>query len=96
MDNDQNFDDTTTKEDSEDENVPCDPDKLPHGCYYQSCAYGSSSRQECNKYYICQKNDCGCWICDDCYKEGAHHGHNKWIKEKDNTWAVMIRWTCLY
>ncbi len=21
----------------------------------------------------------------DCYKEGAHHGHNKWIKEKDNT-----------
>ncbi len=21
-------------------------------CYYNSCAYGSSSRQECNKYYI--------------------------------------------
>ncbi len=34
MDNDQNFDDTTTEEDSEDGNVPCDPDKLPHGCYY--------------------------------------------------------------
>ncbi len=34
--------------------------------------------------FICQKSDGGCWICDDCYKEGAHHGHNKWIKEKDN------------
>ncbi len=34
MDNDQNFDDTTTEEDSEVENVPCDPDKLSHGCYY--------------------------------------------------------------
>ncbi len=84
-DNDQNFDDTTTEENSEDENVPCDPDKLSHGCYYKYCAYGSSSRQECNKYYICQKSECGCWICDDCYKEGAHHGHNKWINEKDNT-----------
>ncbi len=81
--NDQNFDDTITEEDSED--VPCHPDKLPHGCYYKSCAYGNSSRQECNKHYICQKSDFGCWICDDCYNEGAHHGHNKWIKEKDNT-----------
>ncbi len=35
------------------------------------------------------------WICDDCYKEGEHHGHNKWIKENDNTWAVMIE-PCLY
>ncbi len=77
MDNDQNFDDTTTEEDTEDDNVPCEADKLPHGCYYKSCAYGSSSGQECNKYYICQKCDCGCWICDDYYKEGAHHGHNK-------------------
>ncbi len=39
MDNDQNFDDTTTEEDSEDENVPCDLDKLSQGCYYTSCAY---------------------------------------------------------
>ncbi len=32
MDNDQNFDDTTTEEVSEVENeVPCDPDKLPQG-----------------------------------------------------------------
>ncbi len=85
MDNDQNFDDTTTEEDSEDENVLCDPDKLPQGCYFQSCAYGSSSRQHCPKYYICQKGDYGCWICDDCYKEGPHHGHNKWITEKDKT-----------
>ncbi len=80
MDNDQNFDDTT-KEDSEDENVPCDPDKLPYGCYYQSCAYGSSSRQECNKYYICQKSECGC---DDCYKRVPIMDIIKWIKEKDN------------
>ncbi len=36
----------------------------------------------CHKYYICQKMDCGCWICDDCHKEAAHHGHNKWIKDK--------------
>ncbi len=27
---------------------------------------GSSSRQDCNKYYICGKSDCGCWICNDC------------------------------
>ncbi len=85
MDKDQNVDATTTEEDAEDENVPCDPDKLPQGCYYKSCAYGSSSRQECNMYYIFQKSDCGCWICDDCLKEGAHHERNKWIKEKDNT-----------
>ncbi len=96
MDNYQNFDDTTTDEDSaEDANVPCDPDKWPQGCYYpgyyKSCAYGSSSGQECIKYYICQKSECGCRICDDCYKDGAHHGHNKWIKEKDNTRAVMIK-----
>ncbi len=49
--------------------MPCDTDKLPQGCYYKSCAYGNSSRQECNKYYIWQKSDSGCWICDDCYKE---------------------------
>ncbi len=50
MDTDQNVDDTTTEEDSEDENVPCNPNKLPLGCHYKSCAYGSSSRQECNKH----------------------------------------------
>ncbi len=65
--------------------MPYDPDKLQQGCYYKSCAYDSSYTQECNKYCICQLSDCGCWICDDYYKEGAHHGHNKWIKEKDNT-----------
>ncbi len=32
MDNDQNFDDTTTEEDSEDENVPCYPDMFPQEC----------------------------------------------------------------
>ncbi len=53
--NDQNVDDPTIEEDHEDENVPCYSDKLPQGCYYKSC---SSSRQEYNKYYICQKSDC--------------------------------------
>ncbi len=94
MDNDQNIVDTTTEEDSGDENVPCDPGKLAQRCYYKSGAYGSSSTQECNTFYICQKSDCGCWICDDCYKEGAHHGYNKWIKE--NTQAVITKWTYLY
>ncbi len=28
-DNYQNFDDTTTEEDSEDDNMPCDPVRLP-------------------------------------------------------------------
>ncbi len=43
MDNDQSFDDatTTTEEDSNDENVPYNPEQLPEGCYYKSCAYGS-------------------------------------------------------
>ncbi len=50
MDNDQNFDNTTTEEDADDENVLCAPGRLPQGCYYKSCAYGSSSRQECYKY----------------------------------------------
>ncbi len=35
MDNDQKFGDTTTEEDSEDENEPCDLNKLPQGCYYK-------------------------------------------------------------
>ncbi len=48
-------DDTTTEEYYEDDNVPCDSDKLPQGCYYKYCAYGSSSGQECNKklFYVC-------------------------------------------
>ncbi len=40
----QNVDDNTTEEDSENENMPCNPDKLPEGCYYKSCACGCSSR----------------------------------------------------
>ncbi len=52
MDNDQNFDDTTTEEDSENENVPCDPYKLSHGCYYKS--YAGCQCLECSVLMLLQ------------------------------------------
>ncbi len=33
MDNDQKFDDTSTEEESEKENVSCDPEKMTQECY---------------------------------------------------------------
>ncbi len=67
-----------------------DPDLTP-GCFGIGCVYVPGAKDEYNTGVPLFKcNKCKDIVCYKCCKDGAHRGHQKYLKPNNNGWIIII------
>ncbi len=67
-----------------------DPDLTPE-CFVIECVYGQGAKEEYNTgvpLFKCDKRKY--IVCDKYCKDGAHRGHQKYLKPNNNGWIIII------
>ncbi len=60
------------------------------GCFEIECVYDQGANDEYNTgvpFFKCDK--CKYIVCDKCCKDGAHTGHQKYLKPNNNGWIII-------
>ncbi len=67
-----------------------DPDLTP-GSFEIECVCGQGAKDEYNTGVPLFKFDkCKDIVSDKCCKDGAHRGHQKYLKPNNNAWIIII------